>query len=208
MESEPIHWLDWDAVHWERGKNLPHLQQRGAVYFITFRLGDALPQDKLAQWKAELGRWDMANPPPHNWAQARCRRQLYVARMEKYLDAGAGSCLLRNAAAREPIVATLTHDDGAVYRLGQYVVMPNHVHVLAQMKPGAKLRNVCEQWKSVSAHGINAVVGRRGRLWQVEPFDHIVRSAEQFRDCERYIRDNPRFLAAGEYTLGGGSLTI
>jgi hypothetical protein len=28
-------------------RHLPHWRQQGATYFVTFRLGDALPQSKL-----------------------------------------------------------------------------------------------------------------------------------------------------------------
>ena len=32
---------------------LPHWQQKGAVYFVTFRLGDAIPAHLRAEWKDE-----------------------------------------------------------------------------------------------------------------------------------------------------------
>jgi len=206
MREEPIQWLDWDAVRWDRGKNLPHLQQRRAVYFITFRLWDSLPQEKLAQWKSELARWDAANPSPHTPVQQRQRRQLSVVRIERYLDAGHGCCVLGKGDARTPIVDTLLHDDDQRYRLRKYVIMPNHVHLLVQMAPDADMRDVCDQWKSVSAHKINKLLGRSGHFWQTEPFDHIVRNPEQFRECERYIEDNPRFLPPDQFMLGQGSL--
>jgi hypothetical protein len=33
--------------------------------------------------------------------------------------------------------------------------------------------------------------GRGGELWQVEQFDHLVRSEGQFEYCRRYIAENP-----------------
>ena len=32
---------------------LPHWQQVGAVYFVTFRLADAVPQHLRTQWESE-----------------------------------------------------------------------------------------------------------------------------------------------------------
>jgi hypothetical protein len=32
---------------------LPHWQQKGAVYFVTFRLADAVPQHLRTQWESE-----------------------------------------------------------------------------------------------------------------------------------------------------------
>ncbi|MFH1497630.1 MAG: hypothetical protein ABII82_07365, partial [Verrucomicrobiota bacterium] len=37
--------------------NLPHWDQQGATYFVTFRLGDSLPGTLLAQWKSERDDW-------------------------------------------------------------------------------------------------------------------------------------------------------
>jgi hypothetical protein len=32
---------------------LTHWQQQGRIYFVTFRLGDAIPQEKLERWGRE-----------------------------------------------------------------------------------------------------------------------------------------------------------
>ena len=44
-EFGPVRWLDWDRVQFERGMNLPHFEQVGAIYFVTFRLWDSLPAE-------------------------------------------------------------------------------------------------------------------------------------------------------------------
>ena len=43
---------------------LPHWQQEGAVYFITFRLADAVPSRLLAQWESEREAWLRVHPEP------------------------------------------------------------------------------------------------------------------------------------------------
>ena len=43
---------------------LPHCEQPGATYFVTFRLVDALPQKKLEAWKLERASWIEAHPKP------------------------------------------------------------------------------------------------------------------------------------------------
>ncbi len=42
---------------------------------------------------------------------------------------------------------------------------------------------------------------RKVHVWQPEPFDHIIRSADQFRYLRGYIADNPKKanLPIGEY---------
>ena len=43
---------------------LPHWQQSGAVYFVTFRLADALPEQLLEQWQDERDVWLKFHPLP------------------------------------------------------------------------------------------------------------------------------------------------
>lgn len=86
----------------------------------------------------------------------------------------------------------LRYYDGERYELGEYVVMPNHVHAVVAPLQGYELSTVLQTWKSYSAHKINALVGRKGKLWQKETFDHIVRSPEQLERINAYIRDNPK----------------
>jgi REP element-mobilizing transposase RayT len=44
--------------------------------------------------------------------------------------------------------------------------------------------------KSVSAHKINKLLKRSGRVWLDESFDHALR-AGMFEECIEYIRRNP-----------------
>jgi REP-associated tyrosine transposase len=37
----------------QTGNRLPHWQQEGAVYFVTFRLADAIPAKLCVQWEEE-----------------------------------------------------------------------------------------------------------------------------------------------------------
>jgi hypothetical protein len=56
-------------------------------------------------------------------------------------------------------------------------------------------------WKRFTALEINRQLSRRGMLWQVEQFDHLVRSLEQFDHLRTYIAENPKKarLKAGSY---------
>ncbi|HEY4233220.1 MAG TPA: hypothetical protein VGM76_07325 [Lacipirellulaceae bacterium] len=119
----------------------------------------------------------------------------------EYLDQGHGACLLRNSAAAAEVASALGHFDGDRYVLTDYVVMPNHVHVLVCLLGETELTAQCESWKKYSAGQINALSGRRGRFWQAESFDHLVRTPEHFDYFRQYIADNPRRakLKAAEY---------
>ena len=87
------------------------------------------------------------------------------------------------------------------YELGDFVVMPNHVHVLVRPLGEWDLEQVLHSWKRFSASAMNRLLARRGPVWWKDNFDHLVRSAEKFAKFQRYIADNPTKanLRPGEY---------
>ena len=48
------------------------------------------------------------------------------------------------------------------------------------------------RWLDYTAREINGQLGRKATFWQSEPFDHLVRSAEQFEYFERVYRPERR----------------
>jgi REP element-mobilizing transposase RayT len=190
-----------------RARNLPHWRQQGATYFVTFRLGDSLPQEKLRSLRAERLEWLKRHPPPVSPKDLREFQALFSAKIEQYLGAGYGACWLKRPAIADIVERALLHFDADRYGLGRYVIMPNHVHVLVTPKPGSELSRIFHSWKSYTANEINKSANRRGRLWQEECFDHIVRDEEELRHYERYIAENPAKagLKENEYRVGVGS---
>ncbi len=91
----------------------------------------------------------------------------------------------------EIVADSLRHFDGARYHLGDFIVMPNHVPVLCCLLDESEIESVCYSWKKFTAAKINSALGRRGRFWQEESFDHFVRSPEQFEYFRWYIAENP-----------------
>ncbi|MGL6096333.1 MAG: transposase [Fimbriiglobus sp.] len=91
--------------------------------------------------------------------------------------------------------------DGERYALFDYVVMPNHVHLLAAFPEADAMHRQCASWKHFTAALLNVALRRAGRFWESESFDHLVRTEGQFRYLRRYIAENPAKagLRAGEY---------
>ncbi len=193
---------DYDFFHAEAeidsewGNNLPHWRQGGVIYFVTFRLADSLPQARLEQMKAERADWLKQHPAPRSPSDVRQYHQLFTARRQRWLDEGHGECFLKNPEVRSEMEAVLRHLDGKAtgYALDEFVIMPNHVHVLMAPKPEQSLSEITRAWKSVSAHRINKLLSRRGPLWQEESWDHIVRSERHLNRYRQYIQDNPKAL--------------
>ena len=48
----------------KHGAKLPHWQQSESMQFVTFRLGDAMPANKIRQWKEERSIWVAHHPEP------------------------------------------------------------------------------------------------------------------------------------------------
>ncbi len=181
--------------------NLPHWRQEVATYYVTFRLADSLPRVVIDRVEEDRNRWLRANPEPHSLTQRKEYRRFFMA-MERHLDAGYGACLLRNQRAQTIVRDTLLFFDGERYLLHDWVLMPNHVHLQMTTMPSRDLTGILHSIKSFSAKEINRALGRRGKVWQKESFDHIVRNAESFERFRTYIKRNPMGLESGEFLLG------
>jgi putative transposase len=76
--------------------------------------------------------------------------------------------------------------------VGQYLLMPDHVHFFAQPGPSAKpLPDWMKGWKSISSRGIAAACKITPPVWQADYFDHFVRSLAAYREKWDYVQSNP-----------------
>ena len=172
-------------------RNLPHWEQAGATYFVTFRLGDSLPASKLSDLEEQRKNWLNFHPLPWSEEDKREYYERFSAQIETWLDAGDGSCVLARPEAAEIVAHALTHFAGERYELGAWVVMPNHVHALVTPKAGHELGQILHSWKSFTSNRINVLLGRSGPLWEHESYDHIVRNDPALARLTDYILRNP-----------------
>jgi len=204
----------------ERGRrNLPHWEQESVVAFVTFRLSDSIPSERLASWENERRRWmvvrgksgegdlhDVLDQLDSNQRLEYLRE--FGRQFHSMLDDCHGGCCLKRSDCSEALALTLRHFDGQRYQLGEFVIMPNHVHLLVAPMPSHGLSGIVKSWKSFSAREINRLTGTTGQVWQRESFDHLVRDAGSLVKFERYIRSNPEkaSLRPGEFLLGRGKM--
>jgi REP element-mobilizing transposase RayT len=172
-------------------RNLPHRQQNGATYFVTFRLVDSLPMEA----RIRLGELRQLNDADG------------FAWMESYLDAGNGSSILSQSIHASLLETTLRHFDEIHYALGAFAIMPNHVHALVQPFVGESLTRLVHSWKSYTANRLQRSAGIKGHVWQEETFDRIVRDASELCRFHDYILANPAraHLRTGSFICGEGS---
>ena len=188
-------------------RRLPHWDQPGVLCFITWRTADSIPESVLRRWRVERAVWlrqQGIDPHSPGWRDqlrllSAAARQDYHTRFTRpwmeCLDACHGKCVLRSPELSSIVADNLMHGDGQEYELSDFVVMPNHVHVLAQFNSEGGMQRCCRNWKHFTALRINQALMQSGQFWQVESFDHLVRSPEQYEFLRRYIAQNP--LAAG-----------
>ncbi len=173
-------------------RNLPHWTREGSIHWITFRLADSLPQEKLSAWRAERHAWLSKNPQP--WSDDLWQEydRLFGDRLESWLDAGYGSCALARPDVRQAVQDCLLRFDGDRLRLHAAVIMPNHVHLLLEPLAGYEVSGLLKGIKGASARKANEILGSAGTaFWMDESYDHIVRSERQYGHFIRYISENP-----------------
>jgi REP element-mobilizing transposase RayT len=195
-----------DAAVLKTRRRLPHWQQEGTTCFVTFRLADSMPLEKLKEWQAEKDLWLRQHPGPLSIELQEEYKGIFDEKFQSYLDAGYGSCILADPEISRIVRDSFHHFDEVRYDLGWYVIMPNHVHILVKPLEGYELSKILQGWKGYTAKEINRELGKAGTVWLDESFDHIVRSLESLRLYEDYIRQNPirAGLKPGSYVLGRG----
>ena len=192
---------------------LPQGRQTGCTYFVTFRLADSIPRKVLEEIEHERRLWLRArgiDPDDLNWKQRLSRLPIVDQRLyerlvgklvNKSLDECHGTCVLRDPSLGSKVAESLVHFHEIRIFTGDFVVVPNHVHVLLTPCNGYELEDVLHSIKSFTANEINRALNKNGALWQRESYDHIVRDLEQLHAYKDYIAANPSKarLRSGEF---------
>lgn len=124
-----------------------------------------------------------------------------IAPSDDELDKGYGRCELQWQDLREIVADILFSLDGECYKIGDFVVMPNHVHLLVGMYPGRNCGDQIRDWMEQSTRLINATRRRTGDFWHRDPIDVRVRDWDDFDERRKYIRREPKRagLRVGEF---------
>ena len=181
----------------------PHWSQARAIVFVTFRTHDSIPQAVIQRWDRERNDWMQrrGQPTGEHWSKilptlddnerSDFHKQFNRCR-EDFLDTCHGRCLLRRPGLAKIVADSLLHFDGERYRMGDFVVLPNHVHLLAAFPSAEAMKEQFDSWLHYTAFRIHEQIDGKGKFWQQEPFDHLVRSVEQYEYLRDYIADNPK----------------
>jgi hypothetical protein len=127
---------------------LPHFDGIVIPQFISLHLADSVPREVLERWKLEL-----------NTRSSIQDKILLQRRIERYANQGYGAAYWKDPGLAQMVQETLLKDDGRMYHLSAWVVMPNHVHMLVTRFDNHRLSEV---FKSITSHKANRLSGEMG----------------------------------------------
>ncbi|CAN5355673.1 transposase [soil metagenome] len=188
---------------WHSGKYLPHFNASHAYQHVTFHLADSLPAEAMSRIALEIEGF-----PEDKKSYERRKR------LEDILDAGAGSCILRRSEVAEMTEKCLLHFDGERCNVIEWVVMPNHVHVLIEQREGWEVGDLVGSWKKWSARRIHQMMPEDAPevVWQRDYWDRFIRNEAHFCAVVHYIHNNPvkaRLVGeAKDYRWGSARLRV
>ena len=188
-----------------RRRRLPHWDMPTAAYFITICLDGSIPAQGLLDielYRAKLAqRFRPEAQTSAEWTKNQWKR--LFARTDQWLDRAEAVRSLENDDLAQIVVQALHFFAGERYDLLGYVVMPNHLHWVFQpldnwvkrLKSGKRFstsrERIIHSIDSFTALRCNQVLGRQGKFWQTEPYDHWVRDFDELERILLYIEANP-----------------
>ncbi len=176
---------------------LPHWDQDGVSYFITFRLADSIPKEALRKLELEKKMWLSRYPKPWSDEDEAEYNERFSLKIEKWLDKGYGKSVFRNPRLNSLVADIFLDKNGFDYSLNAFVIMPNHVHMVVSKLRGS-LAKTMQGIKGNTSIVVNRELQVSGSLWQKGYFDRIIRDSAHYHRCVRYIRNNPEKARLGE----------
>jgi len=194
-------------------RHLPHFQQSGQAFFVTWSIKDAVPPRALEIYTIQLleisNRIDNANA---NKADEKIISELKFefAKVRKKQMKAYDDLLhlqiefivnLSKEENTQAVINALSYWEGKRIENYAICVMTNHVHWVFRVfekdekgKP-VYLQDVLQSVKRFSANQINKLESRTGSLWHNESFDTTIRDDLHLHNAINYTINNP--VAAG-----------
>ena len=180
-------------------RNLPHLQPKDSLIFITYRLAFDFPKDVLLKLLEIRKLYDSklvkVNKLEKLKIKKTCNKYLFEYE-DNYLDRSKSTPLwLQNDDVAQIVMNSLRFNDGKLYNLHLAVIMPNHVHIiikpLTDLGITISLAKIMKDHKSYTANECNKILQRVGQFWHHENYDHVIRDNEDYQRITQYIINNP-----------------
>ena len=182
---------------WFYHQKLPHFKLPEAAYFITYRLEGSMPSSKIQLLQEEFIAKELQlkvkSLSSKEFYEEKQNLQLeYFQNTDQYLDKNLNEPYwLRQASIAQLVEDSLHFLSQTKIDLYCYCIMPNHVHVVLNLKNNNDdLFKVLQQHKSYTATKANKILQREGQFWERESYDHIIRHGK-FDVIVAYVINNP-----------------
>lgn len=188
---------------------LPHFQQPGQAYFVTWSLYDAIPKKALLRYTQNLhilksniefhkkikSEKSIIEEIQHNYYLV---RKKYIKAYDDLLDTNKNPSInLSNLENTKIIKSALLFWEGKKLNNFAFSIMPNHVHWVFQLLETddknnlVYLQDILHSVKRHTSNKINKIEERTGTLWQKESFDTTVRNEKHLYYAVEYTLNNP-----------------
>ncbi len=189
--------------------NLPHFQQPGQTYFLTWDLQSAVPPKAFARYASELemlkSQINFLEQQKSNSSEIEkinqdynsVKRQ-YIKAYDDMLDSDRNPKIdLSKTENLEILIGALQFWEGQKLQNIAFTIMPNHVHWVVKLLDKDNngnpvyLQDILQSVKRHSSNKINKVENRSGKLWQKESFDTTIRNVKHLYNAIKYTLNNP-----------------
>lgn len=186
-------------------RNLPHWHPPGATFFLTWRLQGTLPESTrkhLEHQKKRLRKKLKNTDLNRRERSVRVEKKMFeLIDQTLHKNRDQVDWLARDRIA-ETVIQSLFHHHRNLYDLHEFVVLPNHVHLLLRPLPKPEdaeseeefyaLERINQSLKGYTARESNTLLDRTGHsFWQNESYDHWVRDQEEYDNIVQYIQLDP-----------------
>jgi len=190
-------------------RHLPHFQQSGQAYFVTWCIKDAVPPKALESFTNQLKHLHSVieiaktNKADENTIidlklELSGLRKKYIKALDDLLHIQTKFIVnLSDEVNTQVVLNALCYWEGI--RIENYAIstMPNHVHWVLRLFDKDEngnpvyLQDILQSVKRYSSNQINLLEKRKGSLWQSECFDTTIRDELHLYNAINYTIDNP-----------------
>ncbi len=148
---------------------LPHINMIDYYQFITFRTFESVDDFVL-----KIRKKDISN-------------QKKEFEIDTYLDVSNKGAYL-NGDILDYLKNYFLAKNNIFYELVCFCIMPNHIHMLFKQKEN--LAKIMHYIKGSTAHKINKILNKKGKFWEDNYYDRIIRNEKHFGIVYKYIKNN------------------
>ena len=190
-------------------KNLPHFQQPGQAYFVTWCLHDAIPAKALERYslmlknaKSEIEIAISNDLDEKIIVELKIKyynlRKQYMKAFDDLLHVQSEfSTDLSKDENRLILIDALRFWERKKLENYAFCIMPNHIHWVFrtfEKDENAKpvyLQDILQSVKRYSANKLNKIAGKTGTVWQSESYDTTIRDNIHLHNAIEYTCNNP-----------------